>query len=138
MAIEISGRLDNTTLQLLKDIADMTAPLWQIKASIILKYWIKIISCTIQREMARNLIQHTSCINGRLKKPTAASLDQVNREDLIDSFTADNIRFKSLQLRSGTSEIYNDVSYYRQRSRKPTSNVAAIDYSSVDLVVADV
>ena len=38
MAIKTSGRPDNTTLQLLTDIADMTVPLWQIKASIILKY----------------------------------------------------------------------------------------------------
>ena len=115
----------------------MTAPLWQIKASVIVKYWIKILSCTIQREMARNIIEHTSHINGRLKKPTAASLDHINREDLVDSFTADNFRFQSLQLRSGTREIFNEISYYRQHSRKPVPIVAAIDFSIVDIDIAN-
>ena len=69
IAIETSGRLDSTTTELLKQISELTASLWQIQSTVILKYWIKILSCTVQREMARNIIQHTSPINGRLKQP---------------------------------------------------------------------
>ena len=47
------------------------------------------------------------------------------------SFTIDNIRFKSLQLRSGTCEIYTDLNYYGQHSRKPASTIVAIDETDV-------
>ena len=81
--------------------------------------------------MARNIIQHTSRINGRLKQPIIDPLVQINRDDLVDSFTIDNIRFKSLQLRSGTCEIYTDLNYYGQHSRKPTSTIVAINETDV-------
>ena len=77
----------------------------------------------------------------RLKKAVASSQFVKNlfnnREDLVDSFTADNFRFQSLQLRSGTWEIFNEISYYRQHSRKPVPIVAAIDFSIVDIDIAN-
>ena len=85
--------------------------------------------------MAWNLIQHTSRINGRLKQPIVDPLVQINRDDLVDSFAVDNIRFKTLQLRSGTCEIYTDRNYYRRHSSKPASAIVAIDDLIIDAVV---
>jgi hypothetical protein len=84
--------------------------------------------------MARNIIQHTSRINGRLKQPIVDPLVQINRDDLVDAFIVDNVRFKSLQLRSGTCEIFTNVNYYGRHSCKPASTIVAIDDTIIDVV----
>ena len=80
---ESTGRMSPDLLRFLSFLSEAAEPEWKINKGIILQYWLKLISCNLQRSLSDSLLRRTAIIKGTFGSHSMSNYLQDSREEII-------------------------------------------------------
>ena len=80
---ESTGRMSPDLLRFLSVLSEAAEPEWKINKGIILQYWLKLISCNLQRSLSDSLLRRTAIIKGTFGSHSMSNYLQDSREEII-------------------------------------------------------
>ena len=78
-----TGRMSPDLLRFLSFLSEAAEPEWKINKGIILQYWLKLISCNLQRSLSDSLLRRTAIIKGTFGSHSMSNYLQDSREEII-------------------------------------------------------
>ena len=106
------------TIDLLTVFAKQAEPEWQLHWQTIRSYFLRLLSCTLQRSTATSILRRSASLSGNFRSPAVSKFLHAARSDIINVDRSNSVvSNRAVSIGSSTTSVYGTIRRYTKKKK---------------------